>query len=54
MDNPDAEGSRVFFEHKGFAAPDPMLGHTSMVWGNLMESLKTYCESGVASPMLTG
>lgn len=54
MDNPDSDGARVFFEHKGFSAPDPMLGHTAMVWGNLMNSLKLYCETGVPSPMLNG
>ena len=53
-DSPEAGGSRVFFEHAGFAAPDPMLGHTSMVWGNLMNSLKAYCETGNPSPMLAG
>lgn len=54
MDNPDADGSRVFFEHKGFPAPDPMLGHTAMTWANLMNSLRSYCETGSPSPMLTG
>lgn len=54
MDNPDSDGSRLFFEHKGFPAPDPMLGHTATVWGQLMGSLKRYCETGVADPMLAG
>lgn len=50
MDNPDTDGSRLFFEHKGFAAPDPMLGHTAFTWANLMNSLKRHCESGDADP----
>lgn len=54
MDNPDAGGSRVFFEHTGFAAPDPMLGHTAMTWAHLMDSLKKYSETGESDPMLTG
>lgn len=48
MGNPDASGCRVFFEHKGFAAPDPMMGHTAYTWANLMSSLKAYCEGGQA------
>lgn len=50
MDNPDAGGSRVFFEHNGFAAADPMTGHTAFTWANLMNSLKAFCETGRADP----
>ena len=53
MDNPDADGSRVFFEHKGFAAADPMLGHTAFTWANLMNSLKSYAETGTADPFFS-
>lgn len=54
MDNPDASGSRVFFEHTGFAAPDPMLGHTAFTWANLMNHLKAYCETGTPGPFFDG
>lgn len=50
MDNPDAAGSRIFFEHTGFAAADPMLGHTAFTWANLMNNLKSYCETGRKGP----
>lgn len=49
-ENPDASGSRVFFEHSGFADADPMVGHTAFTWANLMNSLKAYCESGEPEP----
>ena len=54
MDDPGSNGVKVFFEHAGFASPDPMLGHTAMVWANLMNSLKGFCETGRPSPLLTG
>lgn len=50
MDNPETEGSRLFFEHRGFEAADPMMGHTAFTWANLMTSLKAYCETGVPAP----
>lgn len=51
MGNPDGSGSRVFFEHTGFGAADPMLGHTAFTWANLMNSLKAYCETGAPAAM---
>lgn len=51
MDNPDSSGSRLFFEHTGFGAADPMLGHTAFTWANLMNSLKSYCETGEGAAM---
>jgi uncharacterized protein YndB with AHSA1/START domain len=44
-------GSPVFFEHKGFATADPMLGHTAYVWAGLLSSLKQYCETGRGNPI---
>lgn len=49
-DNPAGSGSQVFFSHSGFAAPDPMLGHTSYTWAQLMGHLKEYVETGSANP----
>lgn len=46
MDHPAGAGSQVFFSHSGFAAPDPMLGHTSYTWAMLMGQLKAYAETG--------
>ncbi len=46
----DDGGTRLFFEHTGFAAADPALGHTAFTWANLMNSLKTHVESGRAAP----
>jgi len=50
MDNPEGDGCRVFFEHRGFPAADPMTGHTAFTWANLMNSLKAFCETGDAGP----
>ena len=44
----DGDGSRLFFEHLGFPAADPMTGHTAFTWANLMNNLKEVCETGVA------
>lgn len=48
-DDDDGSGCRVFFEHRGFDAADPMTGHTAFTWANLMNSLKAYCETGAAN-----
>ena len=48
MDHPEGSGSQVFFSHSGFAAPDPMLGHTAYTWAALLGQLKTYAETGAA------
>jgi uncharacterized protein YndB with AHSA1/START domain len=48
MDHPGGAGSQVFFSHAGFAAADPMLGHTAFTWAMLLRQLKTYAESGEA------
>lgn len=50
LDDPDVDGSRVFFRHEGFASADPMVGHTAFTWANLMNSLKAFCESGRPKP----
>jgi len=50
MKNPDKVGTRLLFEHKGFATADPMLGHTAFTWANLMHTLKNYSETGTPSP----
>lgn len=50
MDHPSGSGSQIFFAHAGFAAADPMLGHTAYTWAQLMGHLKRYAESGEAGP----
>ncbi|NNL27430.1 MAG: SRPBCC domain-containing protein, partial [Acidimicrobiia bacterium] len=50
MNQPTGSGTQVFFTHSGFAAPDPMLGHTAYTWAQLMEHLKNYAERGIAKP----
>lgn len=50
MKNPEASGSQVFFTHGGFAAADPMLGHTAYTWALLMSHLKRYAETGEPGP----
>jgi hypothetical protein len=50
IENPGGSGSQVFFTHAGFAAPDPMLGHTAYTWALLMGHLKNYAETGDAAP----
>lgn len=48
MPHPEGQGSQLFFSHSGFAAADPMLGHTAYTWALLMDHLKRYAESGQA------
>jgi uncharacterized protein YndB with AHSA1/START domain len=43
--------TRLFFEHRGFPAPDPALGHTAFTWAQLMVNLKRYLEGEGAGPM---
>lgn len=50
MDNDEGPGSRVFFTHAGFAAPDPMLGHTAYTWAQLMSHLRQQAETNDATP----
>ena len=49
-DHPEGSGTQVFFMHGGFAAPDPMLGHTAYTWAQLMGHLKAYVEDGAVNP----
>ena len=49
-DHPSGSGSQVFFEHRGFATADPMLGHTAYTWALLMGHLASYAQTGVADP----
>lgn len=49
-DDPEGNGTQVFFVHGGFAAADPMLGHTAYTWAQLMGHLKAYVESGTVNP----
>ncbi len=49
-DHPSGSGTQLFFAHSGFAAPDPMLGHTAYTWALLMDHLRRYAETGVADP----
>ncbi len=46
MDHPSGSGSQIFFSHSGFAAADPMLGHTAYTWATLLAQLKAYLETG--------
>jgi len=46
LDHPEGSGSQVFFSHSGFAAPDPMLGHSAFTWAALLGQLKSYAETG--------
>ena len=52
-DHPSGSGSQVFFEHRGFAAADPMLGHTAYTWALLMGHLAAYAQSGTADPFFS-
>ncbi len=49
-DHPSGSGTQLFFAHSGFAAPDPMLGHTAYTWALLMDHLRRYAETGGADP----
>lgn len=49
-DHPSGSGTQVFFSHSGFAAPDPMLGHTAYTWALLFDHLRRYCETGISDP----
>jgi uncharacterized protein YndB with AHSA1/START domain len=52
-DTPDETGTRVDFRHAGFAADDPDLPHTAETWGQLMDRLEQYAESGTPQPYFT-
>lgn len=53
MDHSEGSGTQLFFEHRGFAAADPMLGHTAYTWALLMSHLKSYAETGRAGPLFS-
>lgn len=46
--------TKLFFEHGGFDAPDPALGHTAFTWAQLMVNLKRYLEGEAVEPMFAG
>lgn len=52
-DAPGGTGTRVEFRHGGFADDDPGLAHTADTWGQLMDRLKGYAESGAPQPFFT-
>lgn len=41
------------FRHAGFAADDSDLPHTAETWGQLVDRLKQYAETGTPQPFFT-
>ncbi len=48
--DPSGSGTQLFFEHRGFASADPMLGHTAYTWALLMGKLTAFAETGTPDP----
>ncbi len=49
--DPDGSSTKVRFLHDGFADGDEGLPSTAYTWGQLLGVLKTYAETGTATPL---
>ena len=49
--SPEGSGTRVTFQHAGFAMGGPPYDMTVQGWVPFINSLKQYCESGSGQPM---
>jgi uncharacterized protein YndB with AHSA1/START domain len=47
---PDGRGTRLLFDHVGWAAADEMYRIVTYGWGDVLRHLKTYAESGKPTP----
>jgi uncharacterized protein YndB with AHSA1/START domain len=47
---PAAEGTRVVFDHTGFAAKDEMFRMVTLGWAQMLLRLKQYGETGTPTP----
>jgi uncharacterized protein YndB with AHSA1/START domain len=48
---PTESGTRVHFNHDGWADDEGPFPSSALVWGMLMQSLKQYVETGTGSPL---
>lgn len=48
---PTAAGTLVHFSHDGWASDAGPFASSALTWGRLMDTLKTYVETGVAAPL---
>ncbi|MFW6034338.1 MAG: SRPBCC family protein [bacterium] len=50
---PDGSGTMVHFTHDGWASDDMPMPAIAYVWAQVLESLKSYVETGKGSPLHT-
>jgi hypothetical protein len=48
---PTPAGTLVHFSHDGWASDEGPFASSALTWGRLMDTLKTYAETGVAAPL---
>ncbi|MFN0280551.1 MAG: SRPBCC family protein [Kineosporiaceae bacterium] len=49
-DNPDADGTRLRFEHSGWEESNPAIGSVTFGWGQILGRLKHYLDTGTPDP----
>ena len=48
-----SDGTLVHFSHDGWASDEGPFASSALTWGRLMDTLKSYAETGVGAPLFT-